>query len=139
MKYLSAILVFVLALMLQLWFAPAGMHGDFVLATLITFAFLFDLWELAAFILLGILLLNLFFYSVTTMLLFALVPLAVCFLRRRFSLDPWLGTAAGIVVGTLFFYGLTAPTAVLHAAEFFLLDILACVFFGELILCGMEG
>ena len=42
MKHLSAILVFILAVMLQLWFAPAGMRGDFVLATLVVFAFLFE-------------------------------------------------------------------------------------------------
>jgi hypothetical protein len=139
MKYLSAVLVFILAVMLQLWFAPAGMRGDFVLATLIVFAFLFEFWELAVFILLGIFLLNVASYSEFAMLMLVLVPLAVYFLRRRFTLDLWLGVPAGILCGIIVFYAVIAPIAAFHAAGFLVLDILACVLFGELVLWGMEG
>ena len=137
MKHLFAVLVFILAVMLQLWFAPAGMRGDFVLATLIVFAFLFTFWELAIFILLGIFLLNVEAYSAVAALMLTIVPLAVYFARRRFPLDLWLGTAAGIVIGTLVFYAAVAPLAAFHAAGFFALDILVCVLFGELALWGM--
>ncbi|MGB7957476.1 MAG: hypothetical protein WCF77_01345 [Minisyncoccia bacterium] len=139
MKHISAILVFTLAVMLQIWFAPAGMRGDFVLAALIIFALLFDLWELAAFVLLAVFLLNpspLFNFGI---LVFALIPFAVYFLRRRFSWDPWIGGAFGIVCGVLLLSVAIAPAAAFHVLGHLLLDVLACVLFGELILCGMEA
>lgn len=139
MKYLSAILVFILALLLQIWFAPGGMRGDFVLAALVVFAFLFDFWELVAFILLGIFLLGSSPYPDVTAFMFVVVPLAVYFARRRFSLEPWLGAAAGIAAGVVVFYAVTAPVSAFHAAAFLSLDILACILFGELVLCGIEG
>lgn len=139
MKYLLAIFVFILAVMLQLWFASGGMRGDFVLAALIVFAFLFEFWELVAFILFGIFLLNLWPSFNLAMLMFALVPLAIYVLRRRFSLDLWLGVAASIAGGIIVFYAVTAPLAAFSAAGPLILDLIACVLFGELVLCGMEG
>ena len=139
MKYLSAFFVFTLAVMLQLWFAPAGMRGDFVLAALVVFSFLFEFWELTAFILLGIFLLNSPSIFTSAALMVILVPLAVYFMRRRFPLDPWFGVAAGIVGGIAVFYAVTAPIAALHAIGFLLIDMLMCVLFGELVFCGMEG
>ncbi len=139
MKHLSAVLIFILAVMLQLWFAPAGMRGDFVLAVLVVFSFLFEFWELTVFILLGIFLLNSLSIFTSAALMIILVPLAVYFMRRRFSLDPWFGAAAGIAGGIIVFYAVTAPIAALHAVGFLLIDMLLCVLFGELVLCGMEG
>ncbi len=138
-KYLSAVLIFVLAFMLQLWFAPGGMRGDFVLAALVVFAFLFDFWELVIFILLGIFLLNLPLYSKIAAVLFVAIPLAVYFMRRRFPLHQWFGVVAGIVGGIVIFYAVAAPVVAWHAAGFLLIDIFACVIFGELVLAGMEG
>lgn len=138
MKHLSAIFVFLLAAMLQLWFAPAGMRGDFVLATLIIFALLFDFWELTAFVLLAVFLLNPFPAFNFGILVFALIPFAVYFLRRRFSWDPWIGGAFGIVCGVLLLSAAIAPGAAFRAFPYLLLNVLACVLFGELILCGME-
>lgn len=138
MKYLSAIFVLVLAIMLQLWFAPGGMRGDFVLAALIVFAFLFDFWELAAFDLVAVFLLNPMPAFNVDILVFSLVPLAVYFLRRRFSWDPWLGAAFGVACGILFLYTVTAPAVAFTAIGLLLSDILVCVLFSELILCGME-
>lgn len=138
MKYLSALLVFLLAVMLQLWFAPSGMRGDFVLATLIVFSFVFELWELVIFALLAVFLMNTAFIPDLAMLTLFLVPLATSVLRRRFSLDPWLGAPAAIACGIITFYAVTAPGAALHAIGFLLVDMLVCVLFGELVLCGME-
>ena len=89
--------------MLQLWFAPGGMRGDFALAMLIVFAFLFDFWELAAFILLAVFLLNPSPVFNVAILFFVLIPFAVHFLRKRFSWDPWLGGAFGIAGAHSFF------------------------------------
>lgn len=137
MKYLSAILTFILAVILQLWLAPAGMRGDFVLAILIVFAFLFEFWELVAFILLGVFLMNGAPRLGSAMLMLAVLPLAAYFLRRYFSLDPWLGVALGIAFGIIIFYAVLAPVAAFHSAGLLLVDILICIAFGELILCGI--
>jgi hypothetical protein len=138
MKYLSATLVFLLAVMLQLWFAPGGMRGDFVLAVLIVFSFVFEFWELLIFVLLAAFLMNAAFHPDLAVLMLVLVPLAVFAVRRRFSLDPWLGIPAVIAVGIVLFYAVTAPVAALHAIGFLLIDILICILFGELVLVGME-
>ena len=137
-KYLSAGLVLILAVMLQLWFAPAGIRGDFAIATLIVFSFLFEFWELVIFILRGVLFLNSSPYPDIAMVMLALIPLIIYFLRRRFPLDPWVGAGAGIVLGTIVFYAVTAPSAAFHAVGPLSIDILACVLFGELMLAGME-
>jgi len=139
MKYISVALVFILALMLELWFAPGGMRGDFVIATLIVFAFLLEFWELVVFILFGIFLLNSSFHPDVAMLLLALVPLATYAARRRYSLNPWLGVPVGIILGIAVFYAVVAPAMAFHTAGFLLVDIIVCVLFGELILCGAEG
>jgi hypothetical protein len=139
MKHIAVILVFALALMLQLWFAPAGVRGDFVLATLIIFAFLFDIWELAAFVLFAVFLLNPFPAFHFDILIFALIPFAVYFLRQRFSWDPWFGGAFGIICGISLLSIAIAPIVAFHTLGYLLLDVLACILFGELILCGMGG
>ncbi len=139
MKHLLAILVFFLAVVLQLWFAPNGVRGDFALTMLVVFAFLFDFWELAAFILLAVFLLNPSPMFNVAILFFVLIPFAVHFLRKRFSWDPWLGGACGIAGAVFLFYVVTVPQAAFHAVGFLLVDILVCVLFGELVLCGMTG
>ncbi len=139
MKHISAIIIFLLAVMLQLWFAPAGMRGDFVLTALIVFAFLFEFWELSVFVLLGFLVLNLSFYSVVAMIFFVGLPFVVYFLRKRFPMNPWLGSAVGIAGSIVVFYIATAPFSAFQNAGLVLIDVLACIVFGELVLCGMEG
>jgi hypothetical protein len=137
-KYLSAILVLILGVTLQLWFVPGGMRGDFALAALIVFALIFDFWELAALDLAAVFLLNPSPAFTADIIIFALVPFAVYFLRKRFSWDPWLGAVFAVACGILFLYAAIAPTAAFHMLGYLLLDVLACVLFGELILCGME-
>ena len=139
MKHFLAILAFILAVMLQLWLAPAGIRGDFALAALVVCTFLFEFWELAVFILFGIFLLNSSSGLSAAMLMLAIVPLAIFAARKSLSLDPWLGAAVGIVAGIIVFYAVVAPVVAFHAAGFLALDILACVFFGELTLYGIEG
>ena len=115
------------------------MRGDFVLATLIVFAFLFDFWELSVFVLAGFFILNLSFYSVVAMIFFAGLPFAIYFLRKRFPMNPWLGSAVGIAGGIVVFYIATAPFSAFQNAGYVLIDVLACIVFDELMLCGMEG
>ena len=137
MKYLLALLVFLLAVMLQLWFAPGGMHGDFVLAALIIFSFIFEFWELVIFILLAAFLMNAAFYPDLAMLMLVLVPLASYVVRRRFSLEPLFGAPAVVACGIVVFYAVTAPIAAFYAIGSLLVDALVCVLFGELVLSGM--
>ena len=138
MKHVLAILVFALALLLQVWFAPAGMRGDFVLTVLIVFAFLFPLRELVIFILAGIFFTQASPYPDPAMFMLAIVPILVYLMRRHFPLDPWVGAAIGIAIGIPFFYAVVAPLAAFHGIFFLVFDILLCVLFGELVLWGIN-
>lgn len=139
MKYLSAILVFLFAVALQLWFAPGGVRGDFALAAMIVFAFLFDLWPLVLFSLFGVFLLNPSLHPSLAALMLIVVPLSVFFFRKRFSLDPWLGVPISILLGIGIFYVVIAPFAVLYFFWPLVLDIAVCALFGEVVWYGMEG
>lgn len=138
-KYLSALLALLFAFVLQLWFVPGGMRGDFILATLIAFSFLFDLAELSVALLLALFIVNPFPWPSIDMALFILLPLATYFARRWFSLDMWIGGAAAIALGIFLFYIILVPGPLIHWFGFFVLDVLVCVAFGELLLYGMEG
>ncbi len=124
--------------MLQLWFAPGGVRGDFILAALIVFAFVFSFWELFIFALLGVFLVNSSPHLSVAMIVFFLIPLAAYFVRRRFPLNPWMGAAGAIAAGIALFYAATAPVAASGAVGFLVLDILASIFFGESVLYGLE-
>jgi hypothetical protein len=139
MKYFPAIAVLLLALMLELWFAPGGMRGDFVLATLVVFAFIFDAGALAVFSAAAAFCMDPAFRIGGTMLLFVLVPFAVFFLRRRFSIDPWFGVPIGIVLGIGVFYAIVAPVAAVYSLWPLALDTTICALFGEAVWYGMEG
>ena len=136
-KKLSAIFVLLLALVLQLWFVPGGMRGDFVLATLIAFSFLFDLPELSVAILFSVFVLNPFAWPSIDMALLVLLPLMTYVMRRWFSLDIWTGGAVAIALGIFFYYLLVIPGPMFHAFGSLLLDMIAGVAFGEIVLYGM--
>ena len=136
-KYLSATLVLALAIVLQLWFTPAGIRGDFVLAMLIIFSFLFEFPELLVFVLLAVLVIDPFPWFNLEVVLFVLIPFATYGLRRWFALEAWIGGAVSIALGIFLFYLIIAPSEMFSAFGFLLLDIAACVAFGELMLSGM--
>lgn len=139
MKHIAAVVIFALAIVLQLWFSPGGMRGDFVLTTLIVLSFLFSFPELLVFVLLAVVVVNPFPWLSLDMTLLALIPLATHIVSRWFALDVWIGGAISIVLGILLFYLGVAPHSVLSAPGFFMLDIVVCVAFGELIFWGMEN
>lgn len=139
MKYLTAIVVFLLAVALQLWFAPGGMRGDFVLAVLIVFAFLFDAWIVAFFSVAAAFLLDPASRPGVELSMFLAVPFAIFFLRRKFFLDPWLSIPIGIVLGIGALYAVVAPAAMPHSLPRLALDAVICALFGEVVWYGMEG
>ncbi len=138
LKYCSAAAVLLLAVLLQAWFAPGGIRGDFVLAALIVFAFVFGFVGTAVFSLLAIWLVGAVLYGILPVALILAIPLGAWFLRRRFSLDPRLGVPAAIAIGIAIFYLVTAPAAALGDAGYILADIAAAMIFGELMLLGLE-
>ena len=58
LRSILAILILLLACAFQFWFASAGVFVNFILATLIVFAFFFDIWELLVFVLFAIFVVN---------------------------------------------------------------------------------
>ena len=138
LKYCSAAAILILAVLLQAWFAPVGIRGDFVLAALIVFAFIFGIAGTAVFSLLAVWLIGAAPYGFLPAALIVAIPLVVWFVRRRFSLDSRLGVPAAIAIGIAVFYLVTAPATALQNAGYILADIAAAMIFGELMLLGLE-
>jgi len=122
-----------LACGLQFWFASAAVFVNFILATLIVFAFFFDIWELVVFILFAIFVINWQPAASIDVVLFALIPVAAYVFRKMFRFSPWIAAPVSIAVGTIFLYLAIAPIASLHAPLIFATDLFGDLVFGSIV------
>jgi hypothetical protein len=136
-KFISGLLVVTLAFLLQFWFPVGGIHGDFVLAALITFAFLFPVWEFLFFVLLAVFVMNWQPAFSTDIFAFALIPIAAFVVHRWLRWEPWIGAAVSTAAGVLLFYAIAAPGSFWVNISGLIADAIACVIFGEIALWGM--
>jgi len=134
LRFLSAFAILLLALTAQFALANAGLHLDLVLAVLITFAFTFNFWELAVFVLFSVFLLNWKSQPSDTLILFALIPLAAFAFRKLVHSEAWIGNLIAIIVGFLIFSIAPAPTLFLTNIVPFLMDLIVGLLVGEIIL-----
>ena len=134
-KLFLGVLVLLLALLLQVRLPVNGLHGDFILAALVAFAFTYGFWELFFFILLSVFAINWEPTLGADLLAFAAIPLAAYLIRTWSSWEPWIGVAVSTAAGILIFYWFTfgIPAADLNAL---LGDVIASVLFGELVAWG---
>ena len=58
LKFFSGLALLLVILLAQVWLASAGIYLDLAFAALISFAFLFNFWELVVYILFTVLLIN---------------------------------------------------------------------------------
>ncbi len=104
-KFLTGFLVLALAFLFQVWFpvgvAGGGIHGDFVLAVLVAFVFVFPFWEFLFFVVLAAFVMNWQPGLSADLLAFALVPLAAFVLHLWVRWEPWIGVAVSTVAGIL--------------------------------------
>ena len=98
-KFLIAWLWLVASLVLQYLAASFGWPGDLALAALIAFAFAFTWFEMLPFVAASVLMLNWQPAASPAMLVIALLPLALCGLRKMVSWEPWIAVPIAAAVG----------------------------------------
>jgi hypothetical protein len=133
MRLITAFLILVLAAAIQFWLSGAGIFLNLIFAALIVFAFFFDFWEMALFVLLGVLVVNWQPAPSTEIFLFALIPLIVFALHGVFRSERWATVPIAIVCGLLIFYAVTAPHFLLSNPVAFLEDLFGSLIAGELV------
>jgi hypothetical protein len=138
LKFFSGFVILILALFLQFLLASAGIHLNLALATLIAFAFIFDLWELLFFDLLAVFLLNWEPALSLPLLAFALIPLLAFAFRKLIRTELWIGNLAAILGGFLIFYLASAPASFVSNFLQFVIDLIVGLSAGELVLFALK-
>lgn len=138
LKFILAFLILVFACALQSWFASMNIFMDLILATLITFAFFFDIWELLVFILFSVFVINWQPAVSLEIVLFAIIPGIVYASHKFFALIPAVAIPIAIIIGFLVFYLVIAPTLFLADWRSFLMDVFGGLIFGELVFLALS-
>lgn len=125
------ILILLLACALQFWFASAGVFINFILATLIAFAFFFDIGELLVYVLFAVLVINWEPRVSIDIIVFGLIPIAAYAFHRVFSWSVWAAAPVAIVCGFILLYLAIAPTAFLADGRPLLEDLFGGLLFGS--------
>ncbi len=137
-RFILGILILLLACALQFWFASAGMFVNFILAALIVFAFFFDVWELVAFILAAVFIVNWQPGISPDIIVFALIPVAAFVFHKAFALAPWVAMPASIVAGFAVLYLALAPASFVPRIGLFGNDLLGSLVFAALVFGTLE-
>ena len=132
-RLLLAVLFIVLAFGLQFLLASSGIFINVILATLIAFAFFFNLWELAVFILLAIFVTNWQPAVSAEMVLFAVLPLAAYGIRTISRWHGWALNLISLFFTTVLVYLVIAPGFFVHDFGAFATDLVGSMIFGQLV------
>jgi hypothetical protein len=108
LKFSAGLVILFIALILQLWFASAGVLLNLSFAALISFAFIFGFWELLALILLAVFIVNWQPAASIEILIFAAYPALVHLSRNLSSWQPWIKNLIAIGIGFSVFYAASA-------------------------------
>ena len=104
---------------------------------IIVFAFFFDFWEMALFVLFGVFVVNWQPAMSTEIFLFAFIPLLVFALHGVFRSQRWVTVPIAITCGLFIFYIATAPHFFLDNPVAFLEDLFGSLIAGELMFWAM--
>ena len=138
LRSILAILILLLACALQFWFASANIFVNFILATLIVFAFFFDIWELVVYVLFAVLVVNWQPGASVDIFVFAVIPIAAYVFQKVFSWTAWAAAPIAIACGFLVLYLAIAPAAFLTNWEQFMADVFGGLVFGGLVFLTLE-
>jgi hypothetical protein len=133
MRPAIALLILILASGIQFWLAGGGIFFNLVLTALIVFAFFFDFWEMALFVLFGVLVVNWQPAMSMEIFLFAFIPLLIFALHGAFRSQRWVTVPIAITCGLFVFYIVIAPHFFLNDPVAFLEDLFGSLIAGELI------
>jgi hypothetical protein len=138
LRSIIAILLLLLACALQFWFASAGTFIDFILATLIVFAFFFDMWELVVFILFAVFVINWAPIMSVDIFIFSIIPMGAYAFHKVFAWTVWAAVPAAIICGFILLYLSIAPAAFLSSWNLFLVDLFGALIFGFLVFLTLD-
>jgi len=138
MRFILALLFLALAFVLQFWFASFGVFINFILAALITFAFVFDIWDVLVFILAAIFIVNWQPAFSVEIFLVAALPLAAHLVSRYASFEPWAADSVSIFCGLLVLYLAVAPGLFIADWRMFLTDLVSCLIFGSIAFAALS-
>lgn len=150
-KFLSGLVIFAIACLLQFSFTPAGVTVNFIFATLIAFSFVFSatrgtapagekegFLELLFFILAGVFLMNWIPAPSIALAAFVAPPILSYFFGSIFSLETWIGVIVSLFSGFILLYLATVPQFIIIAAPSFFLDLFMGSAFGLLVFLCMD-
>lgn len=138
LRSVLAILILLLACALQFWFASANVFVNFILATLIVFAFFFDILELFVYILFAIFVTNWQPGSSVDIIVFAIIPVTAYALHKTFDWATLAAAPLAIACGFFLLYLAIAPAAFLANGELFLKDLFGGLVFGGLVFLTLD-
>jgi hypothetical protein len=138
MRLAIAILILILASALQFWLAGGGIFFNLLFATLIVFAFFFDFWEIAAFVLFGVFVTNWQPAISLELFLFALIPLVIFALHNTFKSERWIAIPVAIVLGLSLFYLAIAPRFLTGDFVAFLEDLFGSLIWGAAVFWALR-
>lgn len=137
LRLFLAVVLMLLAAVFQFWFASFGLFVNFIFATLIVFAFFFDIWEMITFVLFGVLVINWQPAFSVELVLFAAVPLLIYASHRISAWQPWIAAPIAIVIGLAVFYAGAAPTLFFPHFVSFLADAFGSLIFGGIVVFSL--
>ncbi len=132
LKFFAGFFILLAAFLLQFLFASAGIAANLSFAALISFAFVFEFWELLVFAAAAAFIINWQPAISPALAAYALFPLAAHFLRRFVRWAGWLANAAAILAGFLLLALAISPGALAAHEGSFLVDLAAGEIFGAL-------
>lgn len=132
LKFFAGLVILFIALALQFWFAAAGIYLTLSFATLISFAFIFEFWELLIFVLVGTFIINWQPTASLEIVVIALFPILMNLSRNAFRWRFWVGAPIAIVFGFLLLYTLAGQVPLFSYWQQFLRDLAAGLAFGAL-------
>jgi hypothetical protein len=129
-KVFAGLVLLLIAFAFQFSLAAANVYIDLSFAALIAFAFVFGFWELVFFVLVGVFVINWQPAASPEILIYALFPFVVHFLRDAFHSQPWFLNLVAIFLGFLALAVVVAPAAFPASWQLFLLDLAGSWLFG---------
>ncbi len=132
LKFFAGLVILLTALALQFWLAAAGIYLTLSFAALISFAFIFNFWELVFFALLGTFIINWQPSASAEIVVIALFPILMNLSRNVFKWRFWVGAPIAIIFGFLVLYAVAVHVSLLEYWSPFLLDLAAGLVFGAL-------
>jgi hypothetical protein len=138
LRFLAGTILLILACIAQIWLGWVGMPVNLALAALISFAFLFGFWELFAFVLAAIFLLNWQPGPSLESLMLVLLPLGAFCIHKLSYWQAWVGMLISVTVALILFYLIIAPALILSRFAMFFTDLISCIIFSAILFRAMN-